>query len=302
MKNYDRESEFEEKHGGKGAEPSVEELIFIYKRLEKLSDAEILEEMQDESFPLRSTGFMKRRRREYQAAKTVLKERISVTTDQVVIEAKKAHIEEIGHVLTKWQHEIVEIMEKGDCDISYFVEDESLFGGLLSHCPSVKEKYQEYSKQRDKYVRFEERIINDPDDPFSQMDEEYKQLAIYAVWRIKNDEIRPWYLNAMTDRGESVILKIGDLSFTVASMKFGYPDQPTSEDLYELRDLHKELVEHYEYNFRLEKLCAIRNKLKEIQEDLLKEIRACNDSKSYIRQKCEICPDRTDIYEKQAGS
>ena len=130
MKIYDRENEFEEKHGGKGVEPSVEELIFIYKRLEKLSDTEILDEMQNETFPLRSTGFMKRRRREYQAAKTVLKEHISITTDQVVIEANKEHIEEIGHLLAKWQQEIAEIKEKGDYEIAYHVEDESLFDGL----------------------------------------------------------------------------------------------------------------------------------------------------------------------------
>ena len=56
--------------GGKKAEPTAEELEFIYSKIEeKLGDSEILEEMQSEEvFPLRSIGSIKRRRREYNAA------------------------------------------------------------------------------------------------------------------------------------------------------------------------------------------------------------------------------------------
>ena len=57
---------------GKKAEPSVEELELIYSLIARgLSDTEILEEMQDTEFPMRTGGFIKRRRREYSAARKI---------------------------------------------------------------------------------------------------------------------------------------------------------------------------------------------------------------------------------------
>jgi len=62
---------------GKKAEPLPEELEFIYSLVGRgFTDTEILEEMQSEEvFLLRTAGFIKRRRREYNAAKKVLKEK-----------------------------------------------------------------------------------------------------------------------------------------------------------------------------------------------------------------------------------
>ena len=57
---------------GKKAEPSVEELELIYSLIVRgLSDMEILEEMQGTEFPVRTGGFVKRRRREYGAARKI---------------------------------------------------------------------------------------------------------------------------------------------------------------------------------------------------------------------------------------
>ena len=57
---------------GKKAEPSAEELELIYGLIARgLSDTEILEEMQDTEFPMRTSGFIKRRRREYSAARKI---------------------------------------------------------------------------------------------------------------------------------------------------------------------------------------------------------------------------------------
>jgi hypothetical protein len=56
MNNYVQENRKHHISGKKGVEPSVEELIFIYSRVEKRSDSEILEEMQDEDFPASSKG------------------------------------------------------------------------------------------------------------------------------------------------------------------------------------------------------------------------------------------------------
>jgi hypothetical protein len=53
-------------------EPTAEELEFIYSRLEKLSDQEVLEDMRGGPFLLRKSGFMKQIRKEFNTANKVL--------------------------------------------------------------------------------------------------------------------------------------------------------------------------------------------------------------------------------------
>ena len=95
-----------QKFVGKKAEPSAEELEFIYARVDRLSDEEILEEMQSDDFPARSAGFIKRRRKEFAAAKTVIKakgtaeEEEEALKDPLIIEAKKKHFEDLCQLLT----------------------------------------------------------------------------------------------------------------------------------------------------------------------------------------------------------
>lgn len=97
---------------GKQAEASTEELIFIYARVDRLSDRQILEEMQDEPFPIRSPGFITRRRKEFAAAKTVIKakgtaeEEEEALKDPLIIEAKKKHFEDLCQLIQEWQREL----------------------------------------------------------------------------------------------------------------------------------------------------------------------------------------------------
>jgi hypothetical protein len=99
-----------QKFVGKKAEPSTEELVFIYTRVDRLSDKEILEEMQDEAFPLRGPGFIKRRRKEFAAAKTVMKDKgiaeEELIKDPLITEAKKKHFEELCEYIREWQKEL----------------------------------------------------------------------------------------------------------------------------------------------------------------------------------------------------
>lgn len=81
----------EKKKVGKAAEPSAEELEFIYSLLDKRSDSEILDEMQEKGFPLRSVGFIKRRRKEFNAAGRVLEEQLKREVDPIVTKLKEDH-------------------------------------------------------------------------------------------------------------------------------------------------------------------------------------------------------------------
>lgn len=87
---------------GKKAEPTAEELEFIYSRLRKLSDEEVLEEMQDTEFPLRSKGFIKRRRREFNAAKKVLETDVKKELDPIVIKRREQHSAELAEIASSF--------------------------------------------------------------------------------------------------------------------------------------------------------------------------------------------------------
>jgi hypothetical protein len=84
---------------GKKAEPTTEELEFIYGRLPKLSDQEILEEMQSEEFPLRSLGFIKRRRREFNTSKKVLQVELQREVDPVAAKRREEHFNHLAEIV-----------------------------------------------------------------------------------------------------------------------------------------------------------------------------------------------------------
>ena len=87
--------------GGKKAEPTFEELVFIYERM-RMSDGAILEEMQEEEdLPLRSVGFIKRRRKEFGAAKKVLGEDVRPESDLLVAEARKNHMDDVCSLIKR---------------------------------------------------------------------------------------------------------------------------------------------------------------------------------------------------------
>jgi len=87
-----------QKKVGKAAEPTAEELEFIYEHLERLSDSEVLEEMQDTEFPVRTKGFIKRRRREFAAAKRVLQEQLQKETNPVVAKRREDHFDHLAGI------------------------------------------------------------------------------------------------------------------------------------------------------------------------------------------------------------
>ena len=83
---------------GKKAEPTVEELEFIYERLPKLSDQEVLEEMQDTEFPRRSPGFIKRRRREFNTARKVLQVQLEKEVNPTIVKRREEHFGDLADI------------------------------------------------------------------------------------------------------------------------------------------------------------------------------------------------------------
>ena len=85
------------KKSGKRAEPIRQELEFIYERLPKLSDKAIVDDIRGEtSFPERSIGFIKRRRREYEVAEKVIMQRNEGAHDIDVVKHQKKHWERLA--------------------------------------------------------------------------------------------------------------------------------------------------------------------------------------------------------------
>ncbi|MBN2239017.1 MAG: hypothetical protein JW712_04530 [Dehalococcoidales bacterium] len=81
------------KKGGKRDEPTDGELEFIYERfVNKDTDEQVIRELNDEGFLLlRSKGFIKRRRREFDIAKKVLAKQAEGAYDTNPLERRKRH-------------------------------------------------------------------------------------------------------------------------------------------------------------------------------------------------------------------
>ena len=76
---------------GKGLEAFYQELEFIYKRIEKEPMSQIIDELIDGGFPVRSEGFIKRRKKEFTAAKKVIGMQTEGAFDTDDIERRKRH-------------------------------------------------------------------------------------------------------------------------------------------------------------------------------------------------------------------
>ena len=87
---------------GQKPQATVEELEFVYKAIARgLSDQEIKEEMRDTPFPRRtSTRFFRQKRREYNAARSVLEVQVAAEQDPLLIEKRRQHEEELVAALT----------------------------------------------------------------------------------------------------------------------------------------------------------------------------------------------------------
>ncbi len=84
---------------GKGAEPTKAELRFIYERLDRLNDGEILNEMQEDTeFPVREKPFIVRRRKEFDVARNVLIEQLARQVDPVLADLRRKHWETLQGV------------------------------------------------------------------------------------------------------------------------------------------------------------------------------------------------------------
>lgn len=89
---------------GKQAGPSPEELEFIFEGFTRgLSDREVLDEMQDTEFPVRNPRFIRERRKEFNATRTVLEITLKQQIDPVLVKAKEEHFAEIRSLIEEWK-------------------------------------------------------------------------------------------------------------------------------------------------------------------------------------------------------
>jgi len=91
---------------GRHPDPTCEELEFIFERLKTLSDKEVLEDMQDVTFPLRSPRFIKQRRLHYDVARKVLRAEVEKEIDPIIVERRKEHYDELANAARYIVHRV----------------------------------------------------------------------------------------------------------------------------------------------------------------------------------------------------
>jgi hypothetical protein len=142
----------EKKFVGKKAEPTIEELEFIYSHLKKLSDDEVLEEMQDTEFPVRSKGFIKRRRREFNAAKKVLETDLKKELDPIIIKRREQHNDELAGIansflegdLTTIPYDATDEDQEYELDTGEGLTRKELIARLSNNIFRACDKYERY--------------------------------------------------------------------------------------------------------------------------------------------------------------
>lgn len=80
---------------GRQTEPSAQELKFIFSRLDSLSDLEVLADMQETSFPRRTRAFVRRCRKEYTAARNVLRSQVATIPVPTDVRGNGAHVSDL---------------------------------------------------------------------------------------------------------------------------------------------------------------------------------------------------------------
>lgn len=137
---------------GKKAEPTIEELEFIYSHLKKLSDEEVLEEMQDTEFPVRSKGFIKRRRREFNTAKKVLETDLKKELDPIIIKRKEQHNDELAKIansflegdLARIPYDATDKNQEYELDTGESLTRKELIARLSNNVFRACDKYKRY--------------------------------------------------------------------------------------------------------------------------------------------------------------
>jgi len=158
--------------GGKKAEPTPEELEFIYSKIEdKLSDSEILEEMQSEAFLLRTPGSIKRRRREYYAAKRVFEALVNKKLDPAITRQRIRHWNELAEAAKKLKRNI-DLVKRSE---------EELFGNILSGWVSTSALVIFNDKHKTALERVDSLVA---EGLLSHLKAEFKQFDAIEGWRL----------------------------------------------------------------------------------------------------------------------
>lgn len=76
-------------------EPSAQELRFIFSRLDDHSDLEILADMQETGFPLRTRAFVRRCRKEYTTARNVLRSQVATIPVPADVRGNGTHVSDL---------------------------------------------------------------------------------------------------------------------------------------------------------------------------------------------------------------
>lgn len=149
---------------GKKAEPTAEELEFIYAKLDNNSDAEVLEEMENAPFEPRSLGFIKRRRKEFGVAKKVLEQTLKKSIDPVIAKMKARHFMEMA--------DMASVLITNELDTVIMVEPEKQ--GDKANAQKIEYWWGEYEERRQIDIVMMSELLNENLEALNHISHPYK--------------------------------------------------------------------------------------------------------------------------------
>ena len=159
-----------QKKSGKAAEPTAGELEFIYTRIEEgLGDSVIIEHLIDSLYEVRTSGFIKRRRKEYHAAKNVLEELLKRKVDPVFTRQQIRHWNDLAEAARNI-HRNIDRVKHANGELS----DNILSGSILTPV-SLGPKHEESLQKVGQVVG--EGLL-------SHLHAEFKEFGGISSWRL----------------------------------------------------------------------------------------------------------------------
>ena len=286
----------EKKPVGEKAEPTAEELEFIYSHLMKLSDQEVLEEMQDTEFPVRSLGFIKRRRREFNVARKVLESTLKEQEDPILAKAKAEHLDEVRNLIERWMEaSTTPAFHEVDLHTEFPVErleSQPLFGCLKEHIQSetLWETYGVWRARFGAYLAMCQSLIKE----IRQAGKYFESLAgsmrgfERPILRRLNDkalgkEVIPYAFQVIRGAGR-IVMRKGDYLYIDGEVLLLVSDGEKGSREYQ------RISEGFLNSEALANLTAAFSELRSLEFEIRSRLLETLTSRNYRNFTCRLCP------------
>jgi hypothetical protein len=210
----------------------------------------------------------------------------AATQDVLVVDAKRKHRDAIVQLLESWNDSLLLDVKYLPHRINFDCDEETapLFEAVLSHYPSIKQRYLAFCEERNKYQagknKLQQRVA---DEAPKEANKEFSKMVIwFAISRVDGNS-RAYY---QSDRNTGWLYMSHLRDFALAK---GIA-RGNEEVRIRCRRSHKRLVRKYSKDEGVRKVVGQIRALRKLEKDLSKAVEESLLNKEYVAGCCKYCP------------